>query len=209
MREARFMGTVTAMAMHDMQNVLAIIRESAGLVGDLLEINKSTPFKHRDALERAVGHITRHVERGKGILEAMGRLAHAPDDNQLDHSDLAACCRAVVQLTERLAHMKNAEVRLAGPDRGIPVGVGTLPAMTALFLGLSHLFGLPGPDGRVVNVVALARDGAAVARLCLDGLALEPGAVAGLDEALRGTGARPAAAEGCLELSFPLAGPRD
>ncbi|MCM0755782.1 hypothetical protein M7784_11065 [Desulfovibrio aminophilus] len=209
MREARFMGTVTAMAMHDMQNVLAIIRESAGLVGDLLVINKDAPFKHRDALDRAVGHITRHVERGKGILEAMSRLAHAPDDNQLDNTDLSACCRAVVQLTERLAHMKSAEVRLKDSTRPVPVEIGTLPAMTAVFLGLSHVFGLPGPDGRVVSVEALVRDGRAEVRLCLDGLRLDPGAVAGLDEALRGTGARPSAAEGCLELSFPLAGARE
>ena len=43
-REAKFMGSVTALSMHEMQNILAIIRESAGLMGDILRVNAKVDF---------------------------------------------------------------------------------------------------------------------------------------------------------------------
>jgi hypothetical protein len=65
-QEARFMGAVTALTMHEMQNILAIIRESAGLMGDILKVNARVDFKHRPNMERTLEHISSHVDRGKG-----------------------------------------------------------------------------------------------------------------------------------------------
>ena len=206
MREARFMGTVTAMAMHDMQNVLAIVRESAGLMGDLLRVNKDVPFKHRDALERAMGHITHHVERGKGILEAMSRLAHATDDNQSERTDLATCCRVVAQLTERLVRMKKAEVRYVAGAPALLVEAGTMPAMAAIFLGLRLAVEQPGPDDRVLEISAENRDGQPVACIRTPGLSIAPADLDGLAIALAGTGAEPRQAGETLELHFPRSG---
>lgn len=206
MREARFMGTVTAMAMHDMQNVLAIVRESAGLMGDLLRINKDVPFKHREALERAMGHITHHVERGKGILEAMSRLAHATDDNQSERTDLSTCCRVVAQLTERLARMKKAEVRYAGGAPALLVESGTMPVMAAVFLGLRLVLDQPGADDRVLELSAENRAGRPVARISARDLHIPPADLDGLTVALAGTGAVPLLVPGALELEFPSPG---
>jgi len=42
-RKAAFMGRITASATHDMKNVLAIIKESAGLMEDLIALHKDLP----------------------------------------------------------------------------------------------------------------------------------------------------------------------
>ncbi len=44
--ETAFMGKITAAITHEMKNVLAIIKESAGLMEDLLSVAKDDSFQH-------------------------------------------------------------------------------------------------------------------------------------------------------------------
>lgn len=125
-REAKFMGSVTALSMHEMQNILAIIRESAGLMGDILRVNAKVDFKHRPNMERTLEHITTHVMRGKALLEATSRLAHSPDDDLVEGCDLAVYARVVAQLSERLARLKGAAVEFTPATSSLPISVGAL-----------------------------------------------------------------------------------
>lgn len=125
-REAKFMGSVTALSMHEMQNILAIIRESAGLMGDILRVNAKVDFKHRPNMERTLEHITTHVMRGKALLEATSRLAHSPDDDLVEGCDLAVYARVVALLSERLARLKGAAVEFVPATSSMLISVGAL-----------------------------------------------------------------------------------
>ena len=120
------MGAVTALSMHEMQNILAIIRESAGLVGDVLSINARVDFKHRPKMEQALEHITTQVARGKNLLEATSRLAHSSDDDLLLNCDLSIYARTVALLSERLVRLKGASVSFTPSPTPLPVTVGAL-----------------------------------------------------------------------------------
>lgn len=142
-REVRFMGAVTALTMHEMQNVLAIIRESAGLIGDILRVNAGVQFKHRPNMERTLEHITSNVERGKGLLEATSRLAHSPDDDLVESCDLAIYIRSVALLSERLARLRGAAVSFTPPSSPMPTAVG---ALSVLMIGYQAVQWAVGPS---------------------------------------------------------------
>jgi hypothetical protein len=147
--EARFMGTVTALTMHEMQNILAIIRESAGLMGDILKVNARVDFKHRPNMERTLEHIATHVDRGKGLLEATSRLAHSPDDDMLDGCDLSVYARTVALLSERLVRLKGAAVEFTPPKSAMPVAVGALRVLMAGYRAVQWAVGGGVKDGVV------------------------------------------------------------
>lgn len=157
-QEARFMGAVTALTMHEMQNILAIIRESAGLMGDILKVNAGVQFKHRSNMERTLEHISSHVDRGKGLLEATSRLAHSPDDDQLEGCDLAVYARTVALLSERLVRLKGAAVEFDGPVGPLPVAVGALRVLMTGYKAVQWAVGGGVKDGVVGLDVEEGRD---------------------------------------------------
>ncbi|NLY40906.1 MAG: hypothetical protein GX055_04705 [Desulfovibrionales bacterium] len=147
--EARFMGKVTAMTMHEMQNILAIIRESAGLMGDILRINAKIDFKHRPNMERTLDHISTQVERGKKLLEATSRLAHSPDDDLLLACDLSIYARTVALLSERQIRLKGAAVHFTPASSPLPVAVG---ALMVLMSGYHAVQWAVGPGGKNTDI---------------------------------------------------------
>ena len=143
------MGAVTALTMHEMQNILAIIRESAGLMGDILKVNARVDFKHRPNMERTLEHIASHVDRGKGLLEATSRLAHSPDDDLLAGCDLSVYARTVALLSERLVRLKGAAVIFTPASSAMPVSVGALHVLMAGYKAVQWAVGNGVKNGEV------------------------------------------------------------
>ncbi len=78
-REVAFYGRITAGVTHEFRNVLAIIRESAGLLQDLLCLCDADSLKHRDKWETSLTRISQQVDRGTTLADRLNRFAHSPD----------------------------------------------------------------------------------------------------------------------------------
>ncbi len=148
-QEARFMGTVTAQSMHEMQNIMAIIRESAGLMGDILKVNSRVDFKHRPNMERTLENITFQVDRGKGLLDATSRLAHTPDSDLLECCDVTAYSKILAKLADRYVRMKGAALTLTVPSSALPVSLGALQVLMGGYKALQWAVGPGVKDGAV------------------------------------------------------------
>jgi hypothetical protein len=146
-KEARFMGTVTAQTMHEMQNILAIIRESAGLMGDILKVNSRVDFKHKPNMERTLENITFQVDRGKGLLDATSRLAHTPDADLLEGCDLTAYSKTLVQLADRYVRLKGTALNFSAPSTALPVSMGALQVLMTGYRALQWAVGAGMKDG--------------------------------------------------------------
>ncbi|ACU90352.1 hypothetical protein [Desulfomicrobium baculatum] len=146
-KEARFMGTVTAQTMHEMQNILAIIRESAGLMGDILKVNSRVDFKHKPNMERTLENITFQVDRGKGLLDATSRLAHTPDADLLEGCDLTAYSKTLVQLADRYVRLKGTALNFSAPSTALPVSMGALQVLMSGYRALQWAVGAGMKDG--------------------------------------------------------------
>jgi hypothetical protein len=146
-KEARFMGTVTAQTMHEMQNILAIIRESAGLIGDILKVNSRVDFKHKPNMERTLENITFQVDRGKGLLDATSRLAHTPDTDLLEGCDLTAYSKTLAKLADRYVRLKGTALNFNVPSTALPVSMGALQVLMSGYRALQWAVGAGMKDG--------------------------------------------------------------
>ena len=78
MRDALFMGRLTASATHEMQNILATIRESSGLMEDLLAMGGEN-FAHAERFKKGLSVLSEQVERGMVLTEQLNYCAHSPE----------------------------------------------------------------------------------------------------------------------------------
>lgn len=155
--ETKFMSQVTAQGMHEMQNILAIIHESAGLLGDILAANPKVNFKHRPKMEGTLQHMFTQVHRGKSLLHAVSRLAHASDDDLVESCDLAVHALIGVQLSERMVRLCGCKIIFKEPEHSMPVRVGALLVLMAIHHGLQWATG-PACSGQSIEISATSND---------------------------------------------------
>ena len=140
MREAIFMGAITAAATHDMLNVLATIGQSAGLMEDLLSLSRREKiktlgfgggFKYHDKFKTTLEVIAQQVKRGLTLSENLNNFAHAPD-YPVKKGDLSAAVDLLIGLTERQARSKRMRFVQVKGERAAS-GVNSLRLLMALF----------------------------------------------------------------------------
>lgn len=77
--ETALLGRTVAGLTHEMKNVLATIRESGGLMSDLLAVTPPGQFPFQEKFVRAITNLERHLGRGVEISDRLNRLAHTMD----------------------------------------------------------------------------------------------------------------------------------
>ena len=150
---ARFMGKVAAGATHELRNVLAIIKESAGLIEDVLAMaaERGAP-PDPDKLRRASGRIDAQVRRGSDLITALNRFAHCPDEGRAE-VDLAAAAALAAALSDRFVRQKGHRIEVAEADRPVVATTSPLGLQLALFTMIDWI-GRAGPPGSQISVAA-------------------------------------------------------
>ncbi|MBL0716959.1 MAG: sensor histidine kinase, partial [Desulfosarcina sp.] len=77
--KAAFSGKVTASVTHEIQNVLAIIQENAGLMEDILHMNQENLASSGERLQKCIESIKKQTYRGVGLTSALNQFAHTAD----------------------------------------------------------------------------------------------------------------------------------
>jgi C4-dicarboxylate-specific signal transduction histidine kinase len=109
--EAAFLADMTASATHEVRNVLAIIKESAGLVEDLVQVYGARGALDEDKVRRAVHRIETQIKRGADLLTHLNRLAHTLDQD-LTKVELGRELEQLVFLSQRFARQRGHQVRV-------------------------------------------------------------------------------------------------
>jgi signal transduction histidine kinase len=117
MREALFMGRLTAQATHELQNILATIRESGGLMDDLLAIG-GEGFAHAERFKKGLGVLAEQVERGMALTEQLNFCAHAPEPTAAG-AEVNDSLRSLVGLFRRIAARCRVNLVLAPGRTGL------------------------------------------------------------------------------------------
>jgi C4-dicarboxylate-specific signal transduction histidine kinase len=81
-RGAAFVAQVTAGTTHEIRNILAIVKESAGLIEDLIFAFKKRGSLDQEKLTRSLQRIDAQVTRGTELLANLNRFAHSLDQGQ-------------------------------------------------------------------------------------------------------------------------------
>jgi hypothetical protein len=147
-RESAFMGTITAGVTHEMKNVLAIVKESAGLMEDLLSLTNESEFSHKEKFFRVLGNIGQQVARGVELSTRLNRFAHSADSPSAQ-LDLNETVQDVVFLSQRFARVKGAAINAELYERPLLQVSNSLKLQMALFGSLMLLVDLAGSGAKI------------------------------------------------------------
>ena len=103
------MGKITAGMTHEIKNVLAIIRESSGLMEDLLSMRPDKSFLHQEKFLKTIATIQEQVNRGVDLTTRLNRFAHTMDEPTVA-VNLNDILEQLVSLLERFARLKNVQL---------------------------------------------------------------------------------------------------
>lgn len=134
MRDALFMGRLTAQATHDMQNILATIRESAGLMEDLLAMGGGD-FPHAERFKRGLAVLGEQVERGMVLSEQLNYCAHAPEQSPAG-CEMNDMLRSVSVLYQRIAARHRVSLGLCTGRTGMRADLRAVEGMKLVGLAL-------------------------------------------------------------------------
>ncbi|MCK8601590.1 hypothetical protein [Desulfoferrobacter suflitae] len=132
-RELAFFGRITAGFTHEIKNILAIIKESSGLMEDLLSLTKDEPFPHWERFSHRVEVIKQQVQRGVELATHLNRFAHSPDEpvSPIDLNDLTD---QLVRLSERFARLKEVGLTRSGSNASIVLVTSPVALQMTVFL---------------------------------------------------------------------------
>ena len=102
--QLNFIGKIIASFTHETKNHLAIIKESAGLIGDLLKLGKSSKSESQQYLE-IIGSIEEQIERTTKQFRYLNRFAHRMD-MQFSQVNVNECLEDLIALMQRVANQR-------------------------------------------------------------------------------------------------------
>lgn len=148
-RQVAFFGRMTASITHEMKNVLAIIKESSGLMQDILAFSREETCPYEDKLKDVLHTIGEQITRGVELTSRLNRFAHDPDEN-IRKTDLTDQVEHLVALSQRFARLQNVVLKV-DPPKQRPILIETCPVQLqmALFTGIECCLHLMETGGQI------------------------------------------------------------
>ncbi len=133
-----FFARIAAGATHEIRNVLAIIKESSGLIDDLIHASKRGKKLDDDKVLKASGRVQTQVLRGTDLIASLNRLAHSLDrtDGGLDVQEQL---RHFDTLNQRFARQKNCQLATRVGEGTLNVSLQSFELQMTLSSTLEHV----------------------------------------------------------------------
>jgi C4-dicarboxylate-specific signal transduction histidine kinase len=216
LKEVAFFGRITAAFTHEMKNVLAIIKESAGLMEDLLSLSQNAAFPHKDKFARTLATIHGQVKRGVDLSSRLNRFAHSPDED-VATIDLNEILEQIVFLSGRFARLQGVSLSLEPHEEALPVVVSPVGLQMVVFAYLECCWKLMSDGGSISLSVTPDKQEVIISFVCDGGAGMTEEAAGWIADAEAGLAIREmvkssncriqSSASGLgLELILPVAG---
>ena len=146
-REVAFFGKITAGITHELKNVLAIIRESSGLMEDIMSISPEAVVSYQEKFETSLGKIKDQIKRGVELTDRLNKFAHS-SDKTIEKIELDKTIEQLVAISQRFAKLKNIVLNsdLSTPlDQSVIIETRPVQLQMALFAAIECcLNAMPG-----------------------------------------------------------------
>jgi len=104
-----FFGAITASVSHELNNVISIIDQTAGLLDDLLVGAANGREIKPESLQRVADGITKQTGRGVSIIKRLNRFAHTTDDDRIAY-ELNEVVENLTELVRRFAERRRVKL---------------------------------------------------------------------------------------------------
>lgn len=147
-RDLEFFGQVTASISHELNNCIAIIDQTAGLLEDLAATRETQAVPH-DKLQRIIDTIRRQTERGAVIVRRLNAFAHSMEvaDREIGLDDLV---QRVVALAQRTADRRRVHLECSSTTVPVSVPGNLFRMLQAVFVAIRAIVTIVPEDTRVV-----------------------------------------------------------
>lgn len=162
-REVAFFGKITASVTHELNNVISIIDQNAGLLDDLIAGEEQGIPLSMDRLIGVTAAIQKQTERGLGIIERLNRFAHTTDHLET-RFDLAEVLGNLVDLGRRLASLKKAELVFKPPAVVVTVSGNPFALQQVVFEALVAMLAI-GESGGMIAVTGTDEAGSVLVKI--------------------------------------------
>ena len=133
-----FFGTLTASVTHELNNVLSIVDQARGLLGDLTALAGTGGGIDPRRLETIGERIDRQVRKGVEILNRVNRFAHSLDD-PAGEFDTDAETENVVSLARRFADLKKVRLEYAPSVDSVRSSGDAFALLQGIFICLQRI----------------------------------------------------------------------
>ena len=143
-----FFGAVTASISHELNNVLSILDQSAGLLGDLLagaEAGRPIP---PEKLAQMSESMQRQTQRGLEIIRRMNAFAHSTDRDKRT-CNIGETVTSFVKLCRRWADMKRVTLETGSVPNDVVLEVDPFLLQQWLYLAFTALLTVAGSDDTI------------------------------------------------------------
>jgi len=133
-----FFGTITASVTHELNNILSIIDQSAGLIEDFLASSDSGMQLTEEKLKQITEKIRKNSQRGIGVVKHLNSFAHSTDDPAAAFN-ANAMLENWVALTKRFADLKAVAMEIFLPDQQIEIRANAYLVRKILYEALKEI----------------------------------------------------------------------
>lgn len=169
--EAAFIAKITANTTHEIRNVLAIVKESAGLIDDMVHLFAKRGTLDQEKFENAVRRIDAQVSRGAEIVTKLNRFAHSLD-HQRAEVDLEQELHQVVFLCQRYLKQKRHQVHVQPCSEPVTLATHSLWLQMMLCSGVECCLERL-PERSDLSLSIQREDGGAAIRFVCNGVGRE------------------------------------
>jgi two-component system, NtrC family, sensor kinase len=156
------LGTLAAGVAHEINNPLAIIRESAGWMGQIFGKPEMSGMPRRSDLEKAVESINKAVERARRITRQLLQVART-QDTAFAEVDLRESAQETMTLVRRPALNKNIEMILECDEETPVIRTDPHRLRQVLLNLLTNAIHATAEGGRITITVRVTSEGADIA----------------------------------------------
>lgn len=154
-----FFGSITASFSHEINNVMTIINELAGLMDDLLRVGQQG---HPPQIERLSGiseRIGTQVKRGEAMIKRLNRFAHTLDET-VKTIDMRNLLEDLIALSERLLTLRRTRLETRFPEETILLVSNPFLLQQAIFSCIELLLDA-SHDNQLLRLILEKQDGGA------------------------------------------------
>ena len=133
-----FFGAITASVSHELNNIISIIDQTAGLLGDLLAGVKYGRPLSEEQLERIAEKVKNQTERGVRFIKRLNTFAHSTDE-PVREFELNQLVENLTALTDRQAGLKGVNLQARYTDQPLKLVNSPFLLQQVLFLIIKNM----------------------------------------------------------------------